>query len=121
HLADPFPALVELQRAHPERRIALVPVTFLWRKRPKQLRGGLRDLLFGNPEEPGAIRALIGFLLHRRTAFVKVGAPIELARELQDLSDGSADADARLARRVRGRLHQHLARESRVVTGPPLK
>src|SRR5260370_18567938 len=28
---------------------------------------------------------------------------------------------ARVARRVRGWLHQHLARETRVVTGPPLK
>jgi glycerol-3-phosphate O-acyltransferase len=125
-LADPFPALVALQRQlaaeGPGRKpVALVPLTLLWSRRPRQLSRGIRDALFGNPEEPGAIRALIGFLLHRRTASVKVGAPIELARELQQLSDGSADSDARIARRVRGFLHQHLARESRVVTGPPLK
>src|ERR1700757_1537643 len=34
-LADPFPALVELQR-NQGRPIALVPLTFLWRKRPKK-------------------------------------------------------------------------------------
>ena len=125
-LADPFPALVALQRqlgteGFGPKPVALVPLTLLWSRRPRQLSRGIRDALFGNPEEPGAIRALIGFLLHRRTAFVKVGAPIELARELQDLTDGSADADARIARRVRGLLHQQLARASRVVTGPPLK
>lgn len=118
-LADPFPALVSLQRrAGPEgppRPIALVPLTLLWSRQPRQLSRGLRDVLFGDPEEPGALRAFIGFLLHRRTTFVKVGAPVELSREL------TPAPDERIARRVRGFLHQHLSRQSRVVTGPPLK
>ncbi|GAC1345504.1 MAG: hypothetical protein NVSMB23_21730 [Myxococcales bacterium] len=124
-LADPFPALVSLQRcllsgtAQAPRPIALVPLTLLWRRRPRQLSRSLRDVLFGNPEEPGALRALIGFLLHRRTAFVKVGTPVELAAELGALP--AAADDVKISRRVRGFLHQHLARETRVVTGPPLK
>jgi len=120
-LADPFPALVQLQRqtaGGPPRPIALVPLTLLWRKRPRQLRGTLRDRLFGDPEEPGAIRAAIGFLLNRKNAFVKIGEPILLG----DVTTMQPEAtDARIARRVRGFLHQHLARETRVVTGPPLK
>ena len=120
-LADPFPALVQLQRqveAGPPRPIALVPLTLLWRKQPRQLRSTFRDRLFGDPEEPGAIRAAIGFLLNRRSAFVKVGEPILLA----DVNAMQPGADAgKVARRVRGFLHQHLARETRVVTGPPLK
>ena len=117
-LADPFPALVALQRAHPERRIALVPLTFVWHKRPKKIGGGVRDFFFGDPDEPGAIRAALGFLLNRRSAFVKVGEPVEL----HDVNAMQPDADpARVARRVRGFLHQHLSRETRVVTGPPLK
>ena len=120
-LADPFPALVQLQRqgaSGPPRPIALVPLTLLWRKRPRQLRSTVRDRLFGDPEEPGAIHAAIGFLLNRKSAFVKVGEPILLG----DVTALQPEAtDARVARRVRGFLHQHLARETRVVTGPPLK
>src|SRR5216684_4022550 len=51
-LADPFPALVALQRSQPQKPIALVPLTFLWRKRPKRLGGSWRDAIFGDPEEP---------------------------------------------------------------------
>ena len=117
-IADPFPALVALQREQPDRPIALVPLTFLWRKRPRQLRGGLRDLLFGDPEEPGAIRSAIGFLLNRKSAFVKVGEPVDL-HGVNAMQPGAEPG--KVARRVRGFLHQHLARETRVVTGPPLK
>jgi glycerol-3-phosphate O-acyltransferase len=117
-LSDPFPALVELQRQDPSRPIALVPLTFLWRKRPKKLSGSWRDLLFGTPEEPGAIRGFIGFLRGRKSAYIKVGDTLLLS----DVDAMQRDAEAtRVARRVRGFLHQQLAREARVVTGPPLK
>jgi glycerol-3-phosphate O-acyltransferase len=117
-LADPFPALVELQRREPNRTIAVVPLTFQWRKRPKKLAGSWRDVLFGDPEEPGAIRTFLGYLFNRRNAFIKVSEPVDL-REVDAMQGGSEPA--RVARRVRGFLHQHLAREVRVVTGPPLK
>ena len=131
-LADPFPALVSLQRSLLANKtplpIALVPLTLLWRRRPKQLSRSWRDSLFGDPDEPGAIRSAIGFLLYRRTAFVKVGTAVDLAAELDrheevDAAGPAPEAptDARIARRVRGFLHQHLARETRIVTGPPLK
>ena len=116
-MADPFPALVELQRAS-SRPIALVPLTFLWRKRPRRLTGSWRDALFGHPEEPGAIRAFLGFLLNRRSSYVNVGEIVLLS----DVDAMQRDSEpGRVARRVRGWLHQHLARETRVVTGPPLK
>ncbi len=164
-IADPFPGLAHLQAEllPGGRRIVLVPLTLLWRRRPKQLSRSLRDVLFGDPEEPGAIRAAIGFLLHRNTSMVRVGTPVELAEELARRdsarvggapeSDAEAPSEAgapapesrpaaleapksdpprsaeakrieldrRVARRVRGFLHQHLSRESRVITGPPLK
>src|SRR5436190_11067143 len=115
-LPAPFPALVELQRTQ-ARPIVLVPLTFLWRKRPKKLGGSWRDAVFGDPEEPGAIRTLLGYL-NRKSTYVKVGETVSLA----DVNAMNAGAEpARVARRVRGWLHQHLARETRVVTGPPLK
>jgi len=116
-LPDPFPALIELQRQQ-QRPMVLVPLTFLWRKRPKRLGGSWRDALFGDPEEPGAIRTFLGYLLNRRSSYVKVGETVSLA----DVNAMNAGAEtARVARRVRGWVHQHLARETRVVTGPPLK
>ena len=115
-LPDPFPALIELQRQQ-ARPLMLVPLTFLWQRRPKKLGGSWRDALFGDPDEPGAIRTLLGYR-HRRNAYVKVGETVSLL----DVNAMNAGAEpARVARRVRGWLHQHLARETRVVTGPPLK
>lgn len=117
-LPDPFPALVELQRQQPGKPIALVPLTFLWRRRPRKLGGSLRDFFLGDPEEPGAIRTLLGYLRSRKSAYVKVGETVLLS----DVDAMQREAEvARVARRVRGWVHQHLARETRVVTGPPLK
>jgi glycerol-3-phosphate O-acyltransferase len=116
-LPDPFPGLIELQKQS-KKAIALVPLTLLWRKRARQVRRTLRDVVFGDPEEPGAIRAFIGFLLNRKDAVVKVGEPVAL----DDVVAMQPDADpGKVARRVRGFFHQHLSREIRVVTGPPLK
>ena len=95
---DPFPALVELQRQS-ARPILLVPLTFLWRKRPKRLGGSWRDALFGDPEEPGAIRAFAGFLFNRGSSYVKVGETVLLS----DVDAMQREAEpARVARRVRG-------------------
>src|ERR1700682_5915145 len=116
-LPAPFPALVELQRTQ-ARPIALVPLTFLWRKRPKKLGGSWRDALLGDPEEPGAIRTFLGYLFNRKSSYLKVGETVSLA----DVNAMNAGAEpARVARRVRGWLDQPLARETRVVTGPPLQ
>src|SRR2546423_10284139 len=53
-LADPFPGLTALQREQPGGRIQLVPVTLVWRRRPKKLRGGVRDFPFVDPVQPRA-------------------------------------------------------------------
>ncbi|MFL5415342.1 MAG: 1-acyl-sn-glycerol-3-phosphate acyltransferase [Myxococcales bacterium] len=117
-LSDPFPELVALQRKDPHRRILFAPVTLLWRRRPKKLRGGVRDFLFGDPEEPGAIRSVFSFLFHRGQPVLKLSAPIDLSPVA---GENPAADDESVARRVRGALYHHLAREARVVTGPPLK
>jgi glycerol-3-phosphate O-acyltransferase len=117
-LSDPFPGLVELQRRDPSRPILLLPVTFIWRRRPKKLGGSVRDFLFGDPEEPGAMRSLWPLLLRRKSALIQVGVPIDLGAVAIEAASSPAPA---IARRVRGSLYHHLAREARVVTGPPLK
>jgi glycerol-3-phosphate O-acyltransferase len=117
-LADPFPGLIALQHEQPMRRIQLVPITLVWRRRPKKLAGGVRDFLFGDPDEPGALRSFLAFALHRKQAMIKVGTPIELSSVIAEQPEAGA---GRIARQVRGALYQHLAREARVITGPPLK
>ena len=117
-LADPFPGLTALQHEQPMQHIQLVPITLVWRRRPKKLEGGLRDFLFGDPDEPGALRSFLAYALHRKQAMIKVGAPIDLASVVAEQPQAGA---GRIARQVRGALYQHLAREARVVTGPPLK
>ena len=129
-LPDPFPALVALARTQDRAKkpIVLVPLTLVWRRRPRHISRSWRDVLFGDPDEPGALRALFGFLLHRSTSTVKVGTTVELSAELarakaerDGAAEGAASLDKFVARKVRGFLYQHLTREARVITGPPLK
>lgn len=116
-LADPFPDLVRLQREF-DRPIFLVPQILVWERRPQHLRRNLFDILFGEPEAPGFWRSTLSFLWNRRRAFVRFGTPVNLQAVLSE-SDG--ENDRIVARKVRGALYQHLARQVRVVTGPPLK
>lgn len=116
-IADPFPALVALQRTQ-SRPIFLVPELVIWTRNPAALQRNLLDVLFGEPEAPGFWRSLFSFVLNRRRAFVRVGQPVNLQAFVAE----NAELDDRvIARKVRGALHQHLARETRVITGPPLK
>ena len=61
---------------------------------------------------------LLALFRNRTRAFVKLGEPIDLQ---QVIADFAGLDDATIARKVRGALHQHLAREIRVIIGPPLK
>ncbi len=117
--SDHAAALVRLQREQ-ERPIFLVPTLLLFGQRPKSrgARPGVFDIVFGNREAPGRVRALLAFLRYRRTAWVKLGDPVDLKALVGDHGD---QPDARLGRMVRGSLAQYLAREERVVIGPPLK
>src|SRR3981189_2272346 len=99
-LPDPFPALVELQRAQ-ARPIALVPLTFLWRKRPKKLGGSWRDALLAAPDEPGAIRTFLGYLFNRKSSYPKGGGHVPAARrERQERGRGAGPGCPSRARLV---------------------
>jgi glycerol-3-phosphate O-acyltransferase len=114
---DPFPALVAAQRQL-DRPIFLQPQLLIWERRPRQLRRSLFDVIFGEVEAPGFWRSLFALVWNRNRAFVKFGEPIDLKKAIEEFA-GLDDAD--IARKVRGALNQHLARETRVVTGPLLK
>ena len=115
--SDPFAALVRAQR-HLFQPALLVPVLLVWSRRAQRLVPSLWDVLYGSPEAPSAFANAIGFLRNFRRAFFDVGRPVDLQAVL---AERASEPDAVIARKTRGVLHQHLAREFRTAVGPPLK
>jgi len=114
---DPFAALVR-QKRDLFQPVHLVPVLLVWSRRAQKLKPSLSDVLYGSPEAPSAFANAIAFLRSYRRAFFGVGRPLDLAAAL---AERPHDPDAVLGRKIRGVLHQHLAREFRTAVGPPLK
>jgi len=114
---DPFATLVRLQRELFQ-PILLVPALLVWSRRAQRLEPSPLDVFFGSPEAPSALANAIAFLRNFRRAFLGVGRPLDLKAAL---AERPGEPDAVLARKVRGVLHQHLAREFRTAVGPPIK
>jgi glycerol-3-phosphate O-acyltransferase len=115
--SDPFSALVRAQRDLFQ-PLLLVPVLLVWSRRAQKLKPSVWDVLFGAPDAPSALANAIGFLRNFRRAFLGVGRPVDLQAVI---AERGAEPDTVLARKMRGVLHQHLAREFRTAVGPPLK
>lgn len=114
---DPFPALVSMARKS-DRPTFLVPELFVWDKWSPRLKPSPLDYVFGSPEAPGLLAAAFAFWRNYKRAQFRVGDPIDLRQFIQDNPD---DSDQVIARKVRGSLYHHLARETRAAFGPPLK
>ncbi len=114
---DPFAELVRVQRDLFQ-PVLLVPVLLVWSRRAQKLKPSIWDVLYGSPEAPSTFANAIAFLRNYRRAFFDVGRPVDLKAVLVERAQ---EPDAVLARKVRGVLHQHLARELRTAVGPPLK
>ncbi len=114
---DPFAALVR-QKRDLFQPVYLVPALLVWSRRAQKLKPSLWDVLYGSPDAPSAFANAVAFLRSYRRALFDVGRPLDLAAAL---AERPRDPDAVLARKVRGVLHQHLAREFRTAVGPPLK
>jgi glycerol-3-phosphate O-acyltransferase len=114
---DPFAAMVRLQRDLYQ-PVFLIPVLLVWSRRAQKLKPSIWDVLYGSPEAPSAFANAIAFLRNFRRAVFDVGRALDLKAFL---ADRAAEPDASVARKVRGALHQHLAREFRTAVGPPLK
>ncbi|HEX9049570.1 MAG TPA: 1-acyl-sn-glycerol-3-phosphate acyltransferase [Anaeromyxobacter sp.] len=114
---DPFAALVRRQRDLFQ-PVFLVPVLLVWSRRAQKLKPSLWDVLYGSPEAPSAFANAIAFLRSYRRATFDVGLALDLKATL---AERPAAPDDVLGRKVRGVLHQHLARVFRTAVGPPLK
>ena len=113
----PFEALVELQRGQ-QRPIFLVPLILVWNRRAQRVVPSIWDLVWGSPESPTTLPAAVAFLRNYKRAFLRVGRPIDLAAFVAERPE---EADALVARKARGTIHHHLARELRASVGPPLR
>jgi glycerol-3-phosphate O-acyltransferase len=101
-----------------EKPILLLPDLLVWERNPGRVRPGMLDMIFGSPEAPGTLAQLGSFLRNYSRAYVRLGEPIHLTQFVRERA-GESDED--LARKVRGALSQHLARQTRAIVGPPLK
>ncbi len=117
HREDPFPSLVAMARKS-DRPFFLVPELFAWEKWSTRLKPGLIDFVFGSPDAPGFLHTLFAFWRNYERAQFRVGEPIDLKKFIAENPD---DDDERIARKIRGALHHHLAMETRAVFGPPYK
>jgi glycerol-3-phosphate O-acyltransferase len=114
---DPFPALVELARKS-DKPIFLVPDLLVWEKWQQKVTPSVFDRVFGSPEAPGFAHSVATFMRNFRRAQLRIGTPIDLKEVLANEGDKPT---AVIARKVRSTLHNHLARETRAVFGPPKK
>lgn len=110
-------AIIAAQRDLPQ-PIRLLPQYITWPRKPPSKQRTWRDALFGNGEAVGRVRKLFHFVLHRKTASVQIGEPIDLRQVLRNHEGWS---DERLARKLRRVLFIHLAREAMAIHGPKVK
>ena len=114
---DPFPAIVSFTRKS-DRPVYLVPELFVWEKSRERLKPAVLDYIFGSPEAPGFLHSVVAFLRNYRRSQFRIGEAIDLRKFIAERPDAP---DALIARKVRGALYHHLAREMRAVFGPPPK
>ncbi|MBN1282826.1 MAG: 1-acyl-sn-glycerol-3-phosphate acyltransferase [Proteobacteria bacterium] len=112
-------AIIEAQRAS-ERPVKIVPLDFLWSRRPPKAKRSVGDIFLGEQESPGAIRKFFLFWKnYRRRAHASIGEPISVSEFIA--ANGDASDDEELASRMRKRLLGALNAQRRTVIGPPLR
>ncbi len=111
-------AIIEAQRAS-ARPIIVVPLDFLWSRRPPKARRSLGDIFLGEQESPGIVRKFFLFWKnYRRRAQASIGAPISV---IDFMAANQGISDEEMARRIRDELLGALNAQRRTVTGPPLR
>ena len=92
---------------------AIVPLLFIWDKRPKQTRSRFWRAILGEIEQPSNFhKAILFWQRYRQHAVVKIGKPIPI-----DMSGNSI----KTANDLRQELLHHFKAQRRSVTGPPLR
>lgn len=97
----------------------VVPIQFLWDRRPEKSAKSLFDLLFGDRITPGRLRKCLLFLRNYKTrTLVQCGEPILLTDFLARHPEGDQGARAQL---LRDQLLHRFFCERKAIAGPRLK
>lgn len=110
--------VIEAQRRS-EKPVVIVPVDFLWSRRPPKANRSMADILFGEKEQPGVLRKFILFWRnYKRRAQATLGPPLDVKRLVEDHADATDDE---LAQALRQTLKSTLRLQRRTITGPPIR
>lgn len=111
-------SLIKMQRTS-ARPISIVPLDFLWSRRPEGMKKSVIDILFGEKESPGRIRKIVLFWRnYKRRAQASIGAPINL-KALLEKNAGTSDEE--VSRIICAELLSALKAQRRTITGPPIR
>ncbi len=117
YVRDPIIHLIRAQQDL-DVPIYLVPELVAYGRRRQKKDKTLTNILFGQKENPGALRRLITFLRNFKRASVISGRPINLAEFLDEKKDLSSED---VSYRLRRELIKRIDEEKRVIVGPVLK
>lgn len=121
HASESHQLIESVIRAQKEsdKPIYIVPINFVWDRRPQKTERSIIDILFGEKDNPGAIRKTFLFWRNYKSrAVVRIEAPIDLKAFAMERPEASDDE---LADHIRDRLVDSLAAKRRVITGPPIR
>ncbi len=107
-------ALITLSREL-DRPILLLPVSLLWNRRSMGLRRTIVDVVFGDRENPGRMRELLGFVFNRKNARFHVGTPVNVTAVVER---EAGRTNAVISKKIRWSILHHLAREEAIRAGP---
>lgn len=117
YVRDPIIQLIRAQKDL-DIPIYLVPELVAYGRRRQKKDKTLINILFGQKENPGALRRLITFLRNFKKASVISGRPINLAEFLEENRSLSSE---NISYRLRRELIERIDEEKRTIAGPVLK
>lgn len=111
-------AIIDAQRIS-GRPIAIVPIDFLWSRRPPRKSRSMVDILFGEKDQPGRIRKFVLFWRnYKRRAQASLGIPIGVQELIAAHPDASSEE---LEGMLRQTLKSTLHLQRRTITGPAIR
>ena len=116
---DPLLELISAQKEL-DVPIYLVPQLVTYGRRREKKDKTLIDLLFGEVENPGALRRIINFARFSKMAFVISAEPVNL-KEYLEKQRGSSLSPGTVAYLLRRKLIEQIDEEKKAIVGPVLK
>ncbi len=116
---DPIPSLLKTVQALQNQPVQLIPLTFVYDRKPGKEAKTMVDVLFGEKENPGFLRKTVLFFRHAyKRALTQVGDPLSLKEFLAPYEALSVPEQSVFLRK---KLHQIFFKEQQAITGPKLK